>query len=50
MSENQSVLIEITCNNVRLQMGTIPKSKLNELKNFVVKANQESEQQSAEKL
>ena len=40
MSGNEDVLIEITYNNVRLQMGTIPISKLNELKDFVVKANQ----------
>jgi hypothetical protein len=31
-------------------MGIIPISKLNELKDFVVKANQESEQQRSEKL
>jgi len=40
MSENEPVLIEIIFKNVRLQMGTIPMSKLNEFYDFVVQANQ----------
>ena len=46
MPDDTPVLLEITCNNVRMQMSTIPKSRLNELYDFVVKANKESDTQS----
>jgi hypothetical protein len=49
MPENKPVLLEITANLERFRLGTIPMSKLNELEDFFVRANRQSDAQGAEK-